>query len=88
MDAGRSVVSAGDAKPVVDSGKIWHWAGTGYVGQGRFNVAAFGHRTGAGGPLYFVGQLTVGDRIYMVTSDQRSYVYKYSRRELTSDSSS
>lgn len=84
MNAGRSVVSGSSATAVVDSGRIWHWAGTGFVGQGRINVATFGHRTDAGGPFFFLDQLKVGDTVFVATSDQRTYAYKYTRRELTS----
>ena len=44
----------------------------------------FGHRTDAGGPLYYADQLGTGDQVFMSTSDQRTYVYRYNRRELTS----
>lgn len=87
MNSGRSTVAGLSARPVVDSGKLWHWTGTGLVGQGTY-VAVFGHRTEAGGPLYYVDRLGFGDRVYMSTSDQRTYVYKYNRRELTSSSDS
>lgn len=87
MNSGRSTVSGRYASPVVDSGKLWHWTGTGDVGQGTY-VAVFGHRTEAGGPLYYLDRLGFGDRAYMSTSDQRTYVYKYNRRELTSSNDS
>ncbi len=84
MNSGRSVISGASADAVVNSGRIWHWTGTGYVGNNNYNVAAFGHRTDYGGPLYFCDQLKSGDRIYVSTGDQRTYVYKYVRRDLTS----
>ena len=42
------------------------------------------HRTSAGGPFYFLDRLKSGDRIYVSTGDQRTYVYTFNRRELTS----
>jgi len=88
LNAGRSVAAGADSRSVVNSGRIWHWTGTGYVGNNRYNVATFGHRTDYGGPLYYCDQLKVGDRIYVSTGDQRTYVYKYARRDLTSKSDS
>jgi hypothetical protein len=84
MNAGRTVASGASANATVNSGRIWHWTGTGYVGNGSRNIGTFGHRTDAGGPLYFADDLKPGDRIYVSTGDQRTYVYKYNRRELTS----
>ena len=84
LNGGRSVVAGASSARTVDSGRIWHWTGTGHVGNNRYNVATFGHRTDAGGPFYFVDDLKAGDRIYVSTSDQRTYVYTYNRRELTS----
>ena len=83
MNSGRSSVSGRFSTQVVDSGRLWHWTGTGYVGQGTY-VALFGHRTDAGGPMYYLDQLGGGDRAFMSTIDQRTYVYTYNRRELTS----
>jgi hypothetical protein len=83
MESGRAV-GTGDSKAVVDSGRIWHWLGTGYVGSNQYNVATFGHRTDGGGPLYYADLLGEGDRVYMSTVDQRTYVYKYQGREITS----
>lgn len=84
MAGGRSVLT-GRSVPIVDQGNIWHWTGTGFVGSGRYNVATFGHRTEAGGPLYFIDRLGTGDQVFMRTTDQRTYVYKYNRREITTD---
>jgi hypothetical protein len=84
LNSGRSVASGSSALAVVNSGKIWHWTGTGYVGNNNHNVATFGHRTDYGGPLYFADRLKAGDRVYVSTGDQRTYVYKYRRRDLTS----
>ncbi len=86
MNSGRSVAAGADSAATVNTGKIWHWTGTGYVGNNSQNIATFGHRTDYGGPLYFVDDLKGGDRIYVSTTDQRTYVYKYNRRDLTSSS--
>ena len=84
LNGGRTVAAGASADAVVNSGRVWHWTGTGYVGNNGYNVATFGHRTDYGGPLYFADRLKAGDRIYVSTSDQRTYVYKYARRDLTS----
>ena len=84
MNAGRAVVASGDPKATVDAGNIWHWSGTGLVGNGSSNVATFGHRTEGGGPFYFLDGLGDGSRVFVSTGDQRSYVYKFLRREVTS----
>ena len=86
MNSGRTVASGVSSKATVDAGRIWHWTGTGHVGNNRYNIATFGHRTDAGGPLYFADRLEAGDRVYVSTGDQRTYVYKYVRRDLTSKS--
>ena len=83
MAGGRAVLD-GAADPIVDSGRVWHWSGTGWVGSGRYNVATFAHRTEAGGPFHSVDRLGEGDRVLMRTSDSRTYVYRYARREITS----
>ena len=44
----------------------------------------FGHRTDSGGPLYYLDQVGAGDQAFLSTVDQRTYVYRYNRRELTS----
>ncbi len=84
MNTGRWSVTGPVANPVVDSGALWHWTGTGYAGQGTY-IAVFGHRTDAGGPMYYLDQLGPGAQAILSTTDQRSYVYRYNRRELTSD---
>lgn len=83
MNSGRNSVTGRFSTPVVDSGNLWHWTGTGYVGQGTY-VAVFGHRTDSGGPFYYLDQVGAGDQAFMSTIDQRTYVYRYNRRELTS----
>jgi len=65
----------GDAKQTVDSGKTWHWAGTGLVGQGG-NGVLFGHRTEYGGPYRNQHLLKGGDELIISTSDQRRYTYR------------
>lgn len=84
LNSGRTVSSGSSSEAVVNSGRIWHWTGTGYVGNNNHNVATFGHRTDYGGPLYYADRLKAGDRIYVSTGDLRTYVYKYTRRDLTS----
>ena len=72
----------GPSGRIVDGGNIWHWSGTGLVGQ-RDAIATFGHRTDAGGPLRFVHRLRAGDQIALFTTDQRKYTYEYVDRVLT-----
>jgi hypothetical protein len=83
MNSGRNSVTGRFPTAVVDSGSLWHWTGTGFVGQGTY-VAVFGHRTDAGGPFYYLDEVGSGDQAFLSTSDQRTYVYTYNRRELTS----
>ena len=73
----------GDAKRTVDSGRTWHWAGTGLVGQGADSVM-FGHRTEHGGPYRNQHLLQVGDLAYVTTSDGRRYTYQMVGDALTS----
>ncbi|MEM1334126.1 MAG: sortase, partial [Actinomycetota bacterium] len=80
----HSMVSGLSSVQVVDTGRIWHWTGTGMVGQGA-SIGAFGHRTDAGGPFRNIHFLRAGDRITIDTIDQRRYTYEYSGRELTSE---
>lgn len=83
MDGGRLVATAANAASVVDRGLVWHWTGTGYVGNGVNNVGLFAHRTDAGGPFRYLDWLGPGDRVYVTTSDERTYVYRYVNRHLT-----
>ena len=87
LNSGRSTVAGQLATPIVDGGRLWHWSGTGYAGQGTF-IAVFGHRTEAGGPFYFLDRLGTNDRVYLATTDQRTYIYKYNRREVTTSNDS
>lgn len=64
----------GDSRRTVDAGHIWHWEGTGLVGQGADSVL-FGHRTAAGGPFRNQHLLGGGDLLHVLTSDQRRYSY-------------
>ncbi len=81
---GRSIETwEGSANPVVNSGRAWHWAGTGFAGQG-LAYAVFAHRTDAGGPFRNVHWLRAGDLVDVYTADQRKFTYQYEGRELTS----
>ena len=73
----------GDAKRMVDSGKTWHWTGTGLVGQGS-NIVVFGHRTEAGGPYRNQHFIRGGDELIIYTSDQRRYTYRMVAEFITS----
>lgn len=76
------VRAGASSRAVVDTGRIWHWTGTGLVGQGR-PIGTFGHRTDAGGPYRHIHFLAAGDRLTIDTVDQRRYTYEYVDRELT-----
>ena len=73
----------GDAKRTVDSGRSWHWTGTGLVGQGG-NSVMFGHRTEHGGPYRYQHLLRDGDLAYVYTSDGRRYTYSKGAESITS----
>ena len=73
----------GDAKRTVDSGRTWHWTGTGLVGQGS-NIVLFGHRTEAGGPYRYQHLIQGGDELIIYTSDQRRYTYRMVAEFITS----
>lgn len=60
---------------IVDAGGIWHWTGTGIVGQNS-NIVLFGHRTEHGGPLRYQHELRGGDMLHLLTADQRRYNYQ------------
>ncbi len=77
-----SQVRAGNSNTVTNAGYSWHWTGTGYMGQDA-HVAAFGHRTSAGGPYRNIHQLTGGDQFTISTSDGRTYTYQVVDRFLT-----
>lgn len=77
-----STVLEGASGPVTDAGHSWHWAGTGYMGQ-TANVAAFAHRTEAGGPYRNLHLMQVGDLFTVTTGDRREYTYRMVRRDLT-----
>lgn len=82
LGIGRNVLS-GSSDQVVDSGQVWHWTGTGLVGQGHA-IATFAHRTDAGGPLRQIHTMGVGDQVALFTNDQRKYTYDFIDRVLTS----
>lgn len=69
------VVLDGDAKRTVDSGRTWHWTGTGLVGQGG-NIVLFGHRTEHGGPYRYQHSIRGGDELFIHTGDGRRYTYR------------
>lgn len=82
-----SAVSGSSSTAVVNTGRVWHWTGTGFVGQGA-GIGTFAHRTDAGGPFRNVHFLKAGDRVTIDTADQRRYTYEYLDRELTDSRSS
>ncbi len=84
---GKTREMASGAAWLVDSGRIWHWTGTGMVGQGAM-IGAFGHRTDAGGPLRNLHYLGSGDVVTLDTADQRRYYYRYVGRDITNSSNS
>jgi hypothetical protein len=67
----------------VNAGHVWHWAGTGLVGQGAAAVL-FGHRTEYGGPFRNQHWLRAGDLAYVTTSDGRRYTYRMVTDQITS----
>ena len=77
-----SQVRAGNSNTVTNAGHSWHWTGTGYMGQ-EAHVAAFGHRTSAGGPYRNIHLLGGGDIFTISTSDGRTYTYQVVDRFLT-----
>jgi sortase (surface protein transpeptidase) len=75
-------VRAGGSNAVTNAGHSWHWTGTGYLGQDA-HVAAFAHRTTAGGPYRNVHWLEGGDQFTLSTGDGRVYTYQVVDRFLT-----
>ncbi|MGB0114188.1 MAG: sortase [Ilumatobacteraceae bacterium] len=75
----------GDANRTVDAGHVWHWTGTGLVGEGA-DISLFGHRTEHGGPLRYQHALRAGDLLYINTSDARRYTYRFARTEFLGSS--
>ena len=53
-----------NASSVVDTGNVWHWTGTGFVGQAA-HIGLFAHRTNAGGPFRNQHELGNGDDIFL-----------------------
>jgi sortase (surface protein transpeptidase) len=78
----RSRVLGGDANRITNAGHSWHWTGTGFLGQDA-HVAAFAHRTSAGGPYRNTHFLSAGDQIILTAADSRQYTYEVVRRDLT-----
>jgi sortase (surface protein transpeptidase) len=78
----RSRVLSGDANRITNAGHSWHWTGTGFLGQDA-HVAAFAHRTTAGGPYRNIHFLGTGDQIILTAADSRQYTYEVVRRDLT-----
>lgn len=80
-----SRVLAGRADPIVDSGRTWHWTGTGFVGQ-MSNIGLFAHRTEAGATLYFMHELRQGDEIFVTVADRpgdrRRFRYRVVRTDM------
>lgn len=81
-----STVQSGSAGAITNSGRSWHWAGTGYVGEENAHVATFAHRTDAGGPYRNLNLLQTGDTFTVTTGDNREYTYRVVRRDLTNAS--
>jgi sortase (surface protein transpeptidase) len=77
-----STVLAGPSQWITDSGRSWHWTGTGDMGQVA-HVAVFAHRTSAGGPFRNLNLLQVGDAFTVTTGDNREYTYRMVRRDLS-----
>jgi hypothetical protein len=77
-----SQVRAGGSNAVTNAGHSWHWTGTGYLGQDA-HVAAFAHRTTAGGPYRNLHWLEGGDQFTLSTGDGRVYTYQVVDRFLT-----
>jgi sortase (surface protein transpeptidase) len=78
-----STVQDGNPSAVTDSGRSWHWTGSGLMGEENVHVAMFAHRTSAGGPYRYLDQLQPGDTYTVTTSDRREYTYRMVRRDLT-----
>lgn len=78
-----STVQSGSATAITNSGRSWHWTGTGFMGQEGANVALFAHRTDAGGPYRNIHWLQTGDELTVTTGDFREYTYRVVRRDLT-----
>jgi sortase (surface protein transpeptidase) len=70
------VYGGGDANRVVDAGHVWHWSGTGLLGQ-RSNMALFAHRTEANSLLRYQHYLRPGDEIILTSNDGRKWRYVY-----------
>jgi LPXTG-site transpeptidase (sortase) family protein len=81
-----STVIDGTPDAVTNSGRSWHWADTGNMGEEGRHVVLFAHRTSAGGPYRYLHYLQTGDEITVTTSDNREYTYRVVRRDLATPS--
>lgn len=78
-----STVLSGEPRSITDSGRSWHWTGTGFMGHEGAHVALFAHRTEASAPYFSLDRLQNGDTIIVTTGDRREYTYRMVRRDLT-----
>lgn len=80
-----SQVRGGASDPIVNSGLVWHWSGTGFLGEVA-HVGLFAHRTEAGSPWYNMHLLQVGDEIYLTvdgrSGDRRRFRYRVVRHDM------
>ncbi|MEL6894272.1 MAG: sortase, partial [Actinomycetota bacterium] len=77
------VTSGQFSSAVVNTGRAWHWTGTGQVGNNQSPIGTFAHRTDASGPYRNIDWLGPGDTVFIDTADQRRYHYRYLDREWT-----
>jgi LPXTG-site transpeptidase (sortase) family protein len=82
----RGVYAGSSSLSIVNAGNVWHWTGTGYMGQDA-HVAMFAHRTEHGGLFRYMNLLGNGDLMNVYTTDGRKYVYQVVRRDITSSRS-
>jgi sortase (surface protein transpeptidase) len=75
-------VLEGVSDPIVNTGHIGHWPGTGFAGE-QSHMVLFGHRTEHGGPLRELHLLGAGDRLHIDTRDGRRFTYEYRSRHIT-----
>ena len=84
----RQVRASSSANAVVNTGNVWHWTGTGFVGQAA-HIGLFAHRTEAGGPFRNQHELGNGDDVYLTVEgrpgDRRQFQYKIVREVVTGE---
>lgn len=68
------VFGGADSNAVVDAGHVWHWSGTGLLGQNT-NMVLFAHRTEANALLRYQHNLRVGDELLLSGNDGRTFRY-------------